>query len=476
MKRTILYLLIAAQLASLASCGGSETAPETTDAPTTTYSETTSYYDTLGDIPDFGGVDYTILSRSTVLWESYVEEETGEVVDDAVHRRNRIVSETLNVNIKSLDATGTWGDRQIFVDRVTNSIMAGDDEFQLILGCMSYMNGTIMSDLYTNIASLPNLNLENPWWYQGYNDNMTINGKLYSAMGDLCQSALSFAYTTYANDTLLVQYGYKKDDLYALVRDGKWTFDKLTAMAKTVTNDLDGNGVYDENDLYGLGAYYMSVRSMANAFGIDYVTKDDDGIPQLSVWGDRFVEVFETINEGCSSNWWFTESNSEMFSEDKLLFYMDYLSMAGNLRDMKSEFCVLPMPKFDEAQKNYRTEASDSSSVIFVPKTVQDTELAGYMLEFLNYESYNTVTPAYFETSMQIKVARDEDSREMMEIIRDSFNFNFGYCFSNAIGGWVMGALMQKAMDTPDAASTWASNEGAYETGLAKVVKYYMEG
>lgn len=78
-----------------------------------------------------------------------------------------------------------------------------------------------------------------------------------------------------------------------------------------------------------------------------------------------------------------------------------------------------------------------------------NTELCGAALEALNYESYQLVTPAYFETTLQAKYARDEDSQEMMEIIRDSLYFDF--------------------------ASIWESKSPTMKANLEKLLTFFRE-
>lgn len=41
--------------------------------------------------------------------------------------------------------------------------------------------------------------------------------------------------------------------IYMLVTDGQWTFDKYIEVVNMVGKDLNGDSVYDQNDIYGLG-------------------------------------------------------------------------------------------------------------------------------------------------------------------------------------------------------------------------------
>ncbi|MBO5219775.1 MAG: hypothetical protein J6C52_10110 [Clostridia bacterium] len=474
MKNRMLLLLLAAQLAALSACGGDAPSVETTLPEDTAAPETTSFYDTL-NIPDFAGETFTILCRTNLLDEIYAESENGDVVNDAVYRRNTTVADQLNIDLKVVDVAGDWLNKDGFVNYVTAGIMAGDDAFQLIAGYMNYMPVTISQNLYLDITTLPHVNLDNAWWTKGFNDNVSINGKMYMAMGDLCSTVLRYAYCIYANVNIMEDFGYKTAELYQLVNDGKWTFDAMCGFAKNVCVDLDGNGTMEPAaDRYGIGMHYMPIRALTNAFAIDFTGRDAEGLPEIAVWGDRFVTAFEKVNAGCNSEWWTTDSSYLRFMSDQLMFFADVLGTTSAMRDMTSNFAVVPMPKFDEKQENYRTEASDTTSVLLVPTTVQNTELAGLVLECMNYESWKHVTPAYFETAMQGKYARDEESQAMMNLIRDTLYFDFGYVYAGAIGGG-FNRLMQNAMDSPNAASLWDSGKAAWETSLKNVIAFFRE-
>jgi len=232
-------------------------------------------------------------------------------------------------------------------------------------------------------------------------------------------------------------------------------------------------------DLHGLSMRYHPIRALTNAFGIDYTTRDADGLPELAIYSERFISAYEDVYEGVRQDWWCSEDKEvEMvtkFETGRTLFLAHFLGTTSQaLRDMEQSFAVLPMPKYDEGQEGYRTETSDAASVIMVPMTVKDRELCGYVLESMNYESYQIVTPAYFETTLQAKYMRDEDSQEMLSIIRESIYYDFGYIFSGLIGGGI-NSMMQQAMTSSNHASLWASKSPAMQKNLDKLLEYFRQ-
>jgi len=101
-------------------------------------------------------------------------------------------------------------------------------------------------------------------------------------------------------------------------------------------------------------------------------------------------------------------------------------------RDFEGTFGVLPLPKYDSAQEDYVTICDAGCNCLSVPITCRDPELTGALIEAMSAYSTNTVVPAYVDVSLQTKVARDEESGEMMQIVMDARVMDFGYLYC----GW----------------------------------------
>ena len=90
-----------------------------------------------------------------------------------------------------------------------------------------------------------------------------------------------------------------------------------------------------------------------------------------------------------------------------------------NLRNMEDDFGVIPMPKYDENQKKYRTRAI-GGLYGSVPSTTKNAENISIILEALAAESYYNLMPAFCETVLKDKYSRDTDSAEMLDLILNS--------------------------------------------------------
>ena len=105
MKSTrIIALLLALPTALAAGCGQNAGTIETTETTAlNTTDETTSYVPELPD-EDYEGYEFRILTRIEG-WGIYnnenlvVEEENGEILNDAIYTRNRTVEERFNINL-----------------------------------------------------------------------------------------------------------------------------------------------------------------------------------------------------------------------------------------------------------------------------------------------------------------------------------------------------------------------------------------
>ncbi|MGN1128562.1 MAG: hypothetical protein ACI4T6_06350, partial [Candidatus Flemingiibacterium sp.] len=115
MKRLISSFILISLLAGLASCGSesgnNDISSEQTSAggaSDETETEDSAISDNLPE-KDYNGYDFRILMRCTPIWtkEMFVDEANGDVVDDAVYRRNQIVSERFGVNFTLIESSDT---------------------------------------------------------------------------------------------------------------------------------------------------------------------------------------------------------------------------------------------------------------------------------------------------------------------------------------------------------------------------------
>jgi len=479
-KKTICTLLaLAILLASTTACGG--TASTDTTADTTPEVTTEPPRDDLPDMT-FGGETFNILCRTEWAYEFDVE-ETGDVVDDAIWARNRAVEERFDVKLAFTHVNGLWDDREGFLGAISTSVMANDGAYDMVAGYQAYMVTPALEGLLLNILTMEHIDPEAKWWSQKCVESTTVNGKLFLLPGDIALSLWESIFVMYYNKQLAKEY--EIDDLYALVNDGKWTHDKLYELSTKVSADVNGDSQFDENDLYGFASSNDNhARVWFAPYDLPITTRNADGFMEMSYNTARTHNALEKLVQLYSaqssykkfmefdelhSGW----KGSNMFSENRVLFAPAFLQTATKLRAMETDFGIIPLPKFDENQEDYITTVHDSTSVVCFPKTVKNAEMSGLIAEALCIYSHYDVIPEYYELTLKTKGARDEESGEMIDLIRDSVMFDFGALHTVPMNGTIdlLGNLIVQG--NTNFASKYASKEKSFEANLAAINEAY---
>ena len=215
------------------SCGSEMNVEEknvTTDNSTTQGVET-DYLDSLGE-KDFNGAIYTIRTQSVTgavsIFNMHCGEITGEVVKDAQYNRDKYIEQRYNVVMEYLETDPNTNGQEL-----ANSMFAGDSIGDLIVDSLSEGTGRISilfhNRMLANLLDVPYLQPDREWWSQLLYKNLTINDKLYFTSGDLAPYSYIGPACIYMNLNLAIDYGIDENELYSMVYDGKWTFDKLAA-------------------------------------------------------------------------------------------------------------------------------------------------------------------------------------------------------------------------------------------------------
>ena len=387
---------------------------------------------------DYEGREFNILSRTDFTYE-FDSEQTGDVLNDAVYERNRTVEERFNVSIVTHGyGDGTMGNVLELADK---SIQAGDDEYQLLSAYSHLAAPGSLNGLYLDWYKVPNVNLEKPWWEKGFIDEASINGVTYIAVGDLSLLFNEVKLAIFFNKGVLEDL--QLEDPYKLVENGDWTIDKLIEMSAAGAEDLNGDGVMDTNDRWGFACnMYTHTIPFIYASDITTVSRDDDGIPNQFNESEKFYDIFDKvyrfINESGDAylcrDAKFALPKETDFGENKALFMTSWIGYAGNLREMVADFGIIPYPKWDKEQEGYSSFYLDRTDVFLMPITV-DTGFAGTITEALAAESYKQVIPAFYEKALGTKYVRDEESREMLDIILSDARYDFGYIYANCFTG-----------------------------------------
>lgn len=472
----ITSLLLSALFLSMTACGGeASTGEETTAASTgdtTTAPEVeeitrANYPDSLPDDLDFGGETVRILSRdgTWIDMEFGSGEETGDVVDDALFARNRSVEEKLNVKLELLTEKAGYN----YTDTYKKVLVAGEDAYDIIQAYHSQGIALSHQGVFVNLKEMPYLDFEKPWHDVDYNEAIAVTPDVwYFLQGDFCQGSLHHISAMVYNKKHYENLYGDGDGLYDIVLDGTWTHDKMAKMCTDVYQDLNGNSAVEVDDLLGciVGPTAM-IDHYAYTSGFSLEERDPDGLPVLVVDQSRNVQIMESLNKLFHETTGFITKESitvedalAKFNEGSMLFFGMRLYITEELRDMKDPYGVIPYPKVDENQPGYVSIVHNSSTLTAVPLTVPADryERVGAALEALYAESYRKVTPAYYDVALKVKYTQDEQSGQIIDMIRDSMTTDFFYCNSNSLNS--VGTIFRTLLNKPN---------GNYMSSFAKM-------
>ena len=439
MKKFGIFLLLAAMLTQLASCGGGTT--KETEAATETATETTETTRIQHAIPDeldFGGATLGVANFGFDLNYYFADESSSDNMVAAVYRRTQKTEDFLGINIDSTAET----DYKNFI----TLYKSGDDLYQLIFveGIHETKNLTTEGYLY-NLDTLPYVDFSAEWWNAEQMDILRLSKNTYFGISDFIltnPSSLLFNRDMITDNNL--------EDPYQLVRDGTWTLDKFIEMGNAVINDANGNGqYYDEDDV---NAITMGDSSQA----IDFVpacdqpisAKDETGRLQMTLKTEKMLQIAEKL-VSCNETagfLYFTHTTGngigKSFGAGNVLFETGGpVNMAG-AANYEFDTGIVPMPKFDAAQEKYL--CNTTSVKLSVSGQAKNPEMVGAALEFLSWDSKNEVFPTYYDVLLKTRYSSDMETREMMNIIFNSIFYEVGGVYFGMSPGfcelWYVGA------------------------------------
>jgi len=439
MKKLALLLLMAMMISSFAACGESEPAgnTETTAADTasaeTTVTEEERITDDLPKDLNYDGYEFKVHSRYAPAYFGYTvstPEETGDVVNDAIYARDRTLEERLNIKF-----TETTYDNATQGQEVPKTlIMAGDDTYDLFVARNVQSFTWAAEGLIIDWAQLDYVDLDKPYWAQSINESFVLNDKIFFAAGAYNLTTYDWTHTLLFNKK--IHKSLSLGNPYEMVLDGSWTYDEFSKMAKAAVADINGDGVMNTDDRYGL----LSVpKQVLPGFwigaGTQTIERDTDGkFVYTTPENEKFINVYDRVIADMYDDkvWMVTPPSGtdagkepEYFAAEKGLFINANFYGISKLRAMETDFGILPYPKWEESQDIYISRI-EGCEMPLVPMTNKNLERTGAVLEALSSESLDTVVTAYYDKALTGKYARDEESLEMLEIIMANRVFDYG--------------------------------------------------
>lgn len=500
MKRNQKWLCALLCALLLTGCGvENPDIPSTTDTAPDTESTTENTPETetedpfemaniLPDSLDYGGADVRFLIETSwdpsftgMLDTIWVEEDTGDSVASAVYNRNLKIAEHLNVNIVLTEPVGPTE----MLKRLTPMIASGANDCEIVGGYQVYSGSIAAMDMLLPLDGLSHLHTDAPYWPSAYIEDIAFENT-YWVTGDMTTMYTGGLEAGFVNARIWNDH-FPDDNLYALVREGKWTLDFLRNAVETVSADTNGDGKISWDDNV-IGTVFDYPTYLLNGGGVQYSTRDADGNIGIAVQNEHTVNLWKKLyslyfeTPGALDRR--TEQASsvnvmEFFSQENVFFVCYILDQSVNyLREMEDDYYILPCPKYDETQENYLSGVSDNVTMFGLPVTNDCAEMCGAVLEAMAAESYKNLRPAYYESALKSKYSRDADSAAMIDLLSNSVRSDFVLIYSESIGGGIgttgngIARVFRTAMDkkTDTIISLFEAKMAVYEKHLGEML------
>jgi len=332
-----------------------------------------------------------------------------------------------------------------------------------------------------DFKELPYIDINKPYWNRDYYDSLALMGKHFTVMGDITRRSLLCTWIMCFNKDIIE--ANKLENPYDLVKNGKWTYDKMIEMAKQIGNDLNSDGkMVIMDDMWGINYDGDSLAGIYANVGVRLAELDAEGVPQLIMDTEinltKLVHIYTTIKDtSYSVDMLFHNGGTGLtmtaaFGEERALFLAGASQHVEQLRAIDTNFGIIPYPKWDEAQEKYMSSTAGSyHPTIVVPQTNDDLFNTSVVMESLAYWGKELVSPEFYESLLKTKTARDEESSEMIDYIFGNIIYDIGNMYN--LGGDVRGLMIWN--NNANLVSLIERNKPVWQKTIDDLMKTVME-
>ncbi len=488
-------LTISSSVAIFASCASTDVqdASDTTDTAAVETEDPNA--DTRFKDVNYEGREfriYTSAHQATAVMEcsNYLIEGEGEMggglVSDAVFTRNLTVEELLGVTLVftqcKLGAGSISGDIRILTQ-------SGLDEFDLVINDNYDYAPLVLEGHFRNLIDDDcTFDFDRNYWYKDYMEDLRIvNNYQYLMAGDFFIDVLRTAHLMVLNKELYQDYYHTSaDEIYDVVSNFEWTYDKLISIITGLYIDKNQNGVKDVGDQFGYidADYWGASIPMSTSGTTNFISRDEDGIPSITIHeGDRANQLANAmarlLNDDATGRI-NGEAPMTSFINGEALVATGGMSLGSlesvSLRQMESDAAVLPYPMLFASDKKYTTATHDTTELGGILVTSTDMEFISTVVEVLNRETANILIPKYYKECIQLQCVDDEKAAAMIDIIHDNFDNAFILSYNQALGsGKILTSFSDAAKANREFSAVFAGAGKSINRTLQKTVEKYMK-
>ncbi len=417
----------------------------------------------------------TDVGSGWIPWEDIdVDTIEGDILSAAIYDRNGTVEETYDVVLSKEYVSVDGATNYSTVFRANES--SGDEAYQMITLRTADISPLCLEGLMTDLNSLSNLHTDMPWWSADSVKSYTMGDALYFAAPEMLLRDKGATALVFFNQKIADDEGM--DDLFEIARIGEWTVELMVELSESVAADLDGDDlISSDEDMYGISSNPRDLLPyLYMGSGNKFAEVDEYGYMKLTIGEPDNLTIWQSLLEDiCYTDFYYQNNVNpslvpegfDPFTVDHCLFTSMCVKGVLGLRNMTSAYGVLPIPKYDVYQEDYHSLVwMHHDCVLGIPGSCSNTDMISTVLEHMSYISYYDVYPVFYDTIILGKSARDEQSKEMLELVFKTRAVDPGmYLMPNE--SWVFMVMHDNRVT--NVASTWAGLRGVCEALIDEV-------
>ena len=437
-KLVALLLVLAMMLTVLVACkGNKDPQDEPTKKPSKKPTQGEDEFDITEILPEsltYGDKEVVICVRGDTdnVWEIGLLEDDGQPLSAELYDRTKRTEERLNVSLATDQVEG-WASYNNAIGKIRNSIMYQEHKWDIVVGWSPRIPQIAAEGLYYNLLNFDYFDASNIWWSQSLAKELTVNGQMFMASGDLSVNYLTGAHAVFFNQTLAKAMEMDYSTFYKTVSEGKWTFNELYNLSKDAYVDKDV-------DQYGLLIQSTMLQAFYTAAGVNMIPNDGENRLEFKVNTDSLEQIWANLKvllDAPSTVDCYTDAKGisaadKYFVEGNALFMVHRLGALKSFTTMTDGFGVLPMPKYEEAQPSYYTQLH-SCELWSIPTDAKDPEMSAAIMTSMGYDSHEVVLEPHFEKLLKTRYVKDSESGYMIDTIYYNIYMNFDSIYNEVL-------------------------------------------
>lgn len=469
------------------------TPEESTAAPS---SDATNSSETGEQVPEdylsgynFNGDTITILAWSDYTMQEFeANGDMGEEIDTAIYKRNKNTEDRLGVKLEFLWEPCNSTKKMAAYKAKVKADLSDTKPTYDIFATYSRMCPQLAIAGYTKtLNEIKPLDFSKPWWPSSLINECTIGGKLQFCSGDISTNLLWMMIATFFNKGMLKDNNIEEP--YQLVKDGKWTYEKLMQLTNNIYEDTDADGEASLGDTYGIVIGDVNFDAIATAGGFFAIKHEADGRLALRedfggnaekmVEAMRFVNTWLSTSKGIFGKEEVVKTRN-VFREGRAGFIMDRVFIvagkdnAAAKNGLDFDFGIVPNATFEE-NAPYYTNVGHPFTTYAISMGTHNETAAAATLESLCSEAYKLVTPAVFYAAMKLKYSQDSLDSGMWDIVRDNISFEIARLMCDEIGTTAASNFFRTAAcaSSFNPTSGWKATASIIKRGISKINQAY---